>query len=336
MSDQTEIQNVQLEENQEAVENNENENQTEASSSSSNEVQTLIEESVEGIKEILPEEITNPYHQRYYLRYGEGEKTTPLDLKGTKAFLEQMGFDGGELKQARSGKDTSKKLQVNLLPDQLKMHCSYCGSEIVGVEYNRLPDGRLRCSTCSNTLVTQLSDVEQICKRVLSNMDKFFGASINVPIEIKVTTENKIKKRLGIPLGTLDPSSMLILGAAIFKKDQYKIVLENGAPRLSLIATFAHELTHIWQYVHWDANKKFRQCPKSKRLFVYEGMAKWVEIQYLYLIGESDLAQREEMITRKRTDEYGIGFCLYESRYPLSRESIICDETPFTLDHYPL
>jgi hypothetical protein len=102
-----------------------------------------------------------------------------------------------------------------------------------------------------------------------------------------------------------------------------------------LIATFAHELTHIWQYTHWDNNEYLKKCASSKRLLIYEGMAKWAEIQYLYLIGETNVAKREEYITRNRKDEYGIGFCLYEDTYPLTREAMFCEETPFTPDKYP-
>ena len=47
-------------------------------------------------------------------------------------------------------------------------------------------------------------------------------------------------------------------------------------------------------------------CPKNKRLLIYEGMAKWVEIQYLYLVGETAVVRREEYITRNREYEYGI------------------------------
>ena len=71
-------------------------------------------------------------------------------------------------------------------------------------------------------------------------------------------------------------------------------------------------------------------------IVIYEGMAKWVEIQYLYLIGETNVARREEIITRNREDAYGLGFCLYEERYPLTREAMSCQETPFTPDRYPL
>ncbi len=179
------------------------------------------------------------------------------------------------------------------------------------------------------------AETEELCRRVIVNLDNFFGATIDVPVSIEVTNERKLKKKIGMPLGTKDEQSILVLGVAINKKKKYSIILENGAPRISLIATFAHELTHIWQYTHWDNKKGFKKCPKSKRLLIYEGMAKWAEIQYLYLIGETAVARREEEITRQREDEYGIGFCLYEDRYPLTREAMVCDDTPFTPDSYP-
>jgi hypothetical protein len=217
-----------------------------------------------------------------------------------------------------------------------QMYCSYCGAAITGVEFYRLPDGRMRCTTCSSTVIQSKAEVEALCKRVIANMENFFGASINVSVSIEVVDERKLKKKIGIPLGIKDTQSMLILGVAINKNKKYSIILENGAPRISLIATFAHELTHIWQYTHWDNNKEFRKCPPSKRILIYEGMAKWAEIQYLYMIGETSAARREEFITQNRQDEYGIGFRLYESQYPLSREAMFCENTPFTPDRYPL
>ncbi len=288
----------------------------------------------QAIEQDLP--VVEPYHETYYLRYGTGKRITPQDLQGTKAFLQTLGFDGGELCQARTGKDKAENFRSADKNKGNQMYCSYCGNEISGVDFYRLPDGRLRCTTCSRTVVRSKAEVEDVYRRVLTNLENFFGAAIDVPVSIEVMDERKLKKRMGIPLGTRDSQSVLILGVAISKKKKYSIILENGAPRISLIATFAHELTHIWQYTHWDNRKNFKKCPKSKRLLIYEGMAKWVELQYLYLIGETNAAKREEAKTRNRQDEYGIGFCLYEDRYPLSREAMSCEETPFTLDRYPL
>lgn len=276
-----------------------------------------------------------PYHQRYYLKYREGKRNTPLDLQGAKSFLQTIGFDGGELRQARKRKNCAEQFRRRGDNKNNQMYCSYCGTEIFGVDYYNMPDGRMRCNTCSNSIVESKSEVEALCQRVIDNMDGFFGAKIDVPVSIEVVDERKLKKKIGISLGTKDSQSVLILGVAINQKKKYSIILENGAPRISVIATFAHELTHIWQYTHWDNNKALKQCPKSKRLLIYEGMAKWAEIQYLYLVGETVVAKREEAITRNRQDEYGIGFCLYEDYYPLTREAMNCDETPFTPDRYP-
>lgn len=275
-----------------------------------------------------------PYHDRYYLKYREGKRNAELDLEGTQKFLQEIGFDGGELRQAREGKLCAENLHNADNHKGNQMRCSYCGAEISGVEFHRLPDGRVRCNTCSNTVVKTKSEIEELCQRVITNLDSFFGATIDVPISIEVVDERKLKRKIGI-VGTRDSQSMLILGVAINKNKKYSILLENGAPRISLIATFAHELTHIWQYTHWDNNKNLKKCSNSKRLLVYEGMAKWAEIQYLYLVGETTVARREETITRNRQDEYGVGFCLYEERYPLSRETMKCGETPFTADKYP-
>ena len=277
-----------------------------------------------------------PYHERYYLRYGDGSRTMEMDLSGTSAFLQSIGLDGGELRQARMGKDVSESLKSSSEASANQMYCSYCGNEVSGVDFYRLPDGRIRCTTCSNSIVKTKAEIEKICQRVIDNLDNFFGANIDVPVSIEVLDERKLKKKIGVPLGTRDDQSILILGVAINKKKKYSILLENGAPRISLIATFAHELTHIWQYTHWDDKKGFKKCSKNKRLIIYEGMAKWVEIQYLYLIGESAVAKREELITRNRQDEYGIGFRLYEDAYPLSREAMMSEETPFTTDRYPI
>ncbi|MBR4864566.1 MAG: hypothetical protein IKU07_08315 [Oscillospiraceae bacterium] len=276
-----------------------------------------------------------PYHERYYLKYREGKRNTPLDLNGTMAFLQEIGFDGGELRQAREGKNRAESFRNADKNKNNQMYCSYCGAEIAGVEFFRLPDGRMRCTTCSSTVVKSKAEMEELCQRVITNLDNFFGATIDVPVSIEVVDERKLKRKIGAPLGTRDSQSLLILGVAINKRKKYSIILENGAPRISLIATFAHELTHIWQYTHWDNKKNFKKCAKSNRLLIYEGMAKWAEIQYLYMIGETNVARREEYITRNRQDEYGIGFCMYEDMYPLTREAMSCEDTPFTPDKYP-
>ena len=65
-------------------------------------------------------------------------------------------------------------------------------------------------------------------------------------------------------------------------------------------------------------------------------MAKWVEIQYAYLINEPAVAKREEIITSYREDEYGYGFLRYRAAYPFSEGTVITKPTPFLNCEEPL
>ena len=122
---------------------------------------------------------------------------------------------------------------------------------------------------------------------------------------------------------------------ATFKTQDYTIYVENGAPRNAFIATLVHELTHIWQYTTWNEKELMARYGGDLMPAVYEGMAKWVEIQYMLLIGEQAHARREELITRARDDEYGRGFLYYVTRYPLSTTQSTL-RTPFEHIHEPL
>ena len=215
-----------------------------------NEEKTLFEEMQDVVQgenppaEDVPQELNkkiSPYHERYYLRYHNSKRNAPLDLEGTKAFLDSIGFNGGELKQARDGKKNAEIFKSVDKNKNNQMICSYCGTEISGVEFYRMPDGRLRCTTCTNSVVESKEEIKEICQRVIENMENFFGATINVPVSIEVLDSKKLKKKIGVQLGTRDGQSSLILGVAGNKKGKYSMLLEKGTPRISLMATFAHE-----------------------------------------------------------------------------------------------
>ena len=74
------------------------------------------------------------YHERYYLKYGEGKRNSALDLDGTKAFLQEIAFDGGELRKAREGKNYAENLRNAEQNKNNQMYCSYCGAEIAGTK----------------------------------------------------------------------------------------------------------------------------------------------------------------------------------------------------------
>ena len=80
------------------------------------------EQSEEAPAEEQPEEEAPPkdltrYHNRYYLLYGDDHEPARFDTKGTIGFLESIGVTGGELGQARRGKELSS-LYENLAGEQ--------------------------------------------------------------------------------------------------------------------------------------------------------------------------------------------------------------------------
>jgi hypothetical protein len=166
-------------------------------------------------------------------------------------------------------------------------------------------------------------------------MELFFGAVIDVPVSVEMIEERKLKKKISKGLSK-PPKDSLILGVAVEHKGSYTIYVENGIPRASLIATVAHELTHIWQYTHWKRSFIKKRYGAKMSLIVYEGMAMWTEIQYLYHIGEANIAKRSEILTMAREDEYGMGFLLYVDKYPLAKETKAFIETPFSAGMEPL
>ncbi len=252
-----------------------------------------------------------------------------LDLAGAMEFLQ--GYVCGEswLRQVRKGKDIADRLAGK--PNQAGRHyCDFCGAELLGTEFEVLADGRERCRVCGRTAIKTEAEFAKIYQDVLKNLGSFYGVQITAPVKVRMVNAKKLHKHLGktfVPTGNADGR---VLGVAIrSKKEGYTILVENGSPRMASTMTIAHELTHIWQYLNWDMAAIRKKYGAQQELQVYEGMAKWSEIQYAYLIGESATARREELITRARPDEYGIGFNKYVTKYPLSKGTCLEGETPF-------
>lgn len=278
-----------------------------------------------------------PYHERYYTLFGSDVEPPFIDLAGTKEYLSHICTDANPLKQAREGKKIADYIEATFKPGRPDArYCDFCGTEIYGVEYETLADGRDRCINCSKTAIKTGEEFKKIFYDVKRNMESFFGIRINAGIKVEMVNSRILHKRLGKAFIPTPKSDGRVLGVAISDKTGYSLLVENGSPRMASMLTMAHELTHIWQYVNWDDKKIRKKYGKNMRLEVYEGMAKWVEIQYAYLINEPATAKREEIITSHRNDEYGYGFLKYRANYPFSLGTVITRATPFMNGETPL
>ena len=278
-----------------------------------------------------------PYHKRYYLLYGNDTEPSSLDIMGTLDYLSMLGLENNPLKQTRVGKEISDLAEASFTPGKANSrYCDFCGCEIYGVEYETLADGRERCNNCGRTAIKTGEEFKKIFEDVKRNLESFFGIKINAGIRVEMVNSKKLHKALGKTFIPTPKSDGRVLGVAISDKSGYTLMIENGSPRISSMLTIAHELTHIWQYLNWNNKKIVKKYGKKLRLEVYEGMAKWVEIQYAYLINEPAVAKREEILTAIRRDEYGRGFLRYLANYPFSLGTVVVKNTPFMFISQPL
>lgn len=297
---------------------------------------TKDEESSEEVQD-SDEKIIKPYYKNNYLLFGFDEEMEKLDITGTIEYLGRMGMDNNSLEQARNGESEYENAVIDTSKQGIsKRYCDFCGCEIIGIEYETLADGRDRCMRCGRTAIKDEEEFVKLFNDVKRNMESFFGININARVKVEMVNSQKLHKKLGMTFVPTAEMDGRVLGVAIKEKSGYTLMIENGSPRISSILTMAHELTHIWQYINWNEKDILKTYGKDLRLEVYEGMAKWVEIQYAYLINEPKTAILQQYHTLQRNDEYGRGFVRYAVKYPLSKGTYIERETPFSHKKNPL
>lgn len=272
------------------------------------------------------------YQEKCYLKFGFDEIDARLRIEDVRDYLHLRGYCNNALAEARSRKAVFEKK-----PDLAATNCcDFCRRPLSGASFERLSDGRVRCNDCSATAVTTLEECGEIFHRLLEMMEILYGITFTVPIRVTMTDARTIAKGYGCIFKPSTDYSARVLGYARKQGEDYSIVMENGSPRLEMMDTIVHELTHVWQYLNWDAReigKLYRMgqsaCDGRACDAIYEGMATWTSIQYMYQIGETYHAQLEEERIREDTGVYGIGFSLYQERYPLVKDLSLMKYTPF-------
>jgi hypothetical protein len=263
-----------------------------------------------------------------YLDFGGAPSAAGLDLDGTQVYLESLGFGRGPLIQAREALAARREVEYTF--DALgSRYCDFCFVQLMGGEYEILKDGRERCSRCSRSVLSTHEQFVEEFHQVRRNMEAAFGISLSVPVIVRMVNAKEIARRSGEPFTPTSGVDSRVLGFVKKTGDGHEFYIENGAPRLAAVTTIAHELTHIWQYANWDEAAIAARYGSENRLMVYEGMATWVEIQYLLGIKDVERARREEAFALARDDVYGDGFKVFAERYPLQVDGDASEDSPF-------
>lgn len=268
------------------------------------------------------------YQEECFLKFGFHEIDKRIQLEETRQYLRVRGFSNNALTKARH----RDGLEFTVIDLEAVNHCDFCGMPLSGVSYERLSDGRVRCNDCGATAITSVEEFKKIFYQVLEMMQNFYGTEYKTPIIVKTADAKTIARGAGSVYRPSTEMTARVLGYAQRKGKIFNLMVENGSPRLATIETMAHEMTHIWQYLNWDDRAIRAQYPeKWQRDIVYEGMAVWAAVQYLYLIGENSYAKQQEELESRREDVYGIGFRMYLEKFPLIKDSSLVRYSPFTI-----
>ncbi|MBR4445248.1 MAG: hypothetical protein IKS37_05085 [Solobacterium sp.] len=277
------------------------------------------------IEILIPEENTE-YLRRCFLKLGFDEIDSRFDLEGLAVYMNRHGWTNNDLTHSRK-REPEEAVHMDL---QAELICDFCGKPLSGVSFEKLQDGRIRCSECSRTAINSVEEFRELAERTEVMMENIFGITYKRIIHIETADARTIARQSGSIFRPGPGFASRVLGFARRQGDKYSILIENGSPRLASIETFSHEMTHIWQYLNWDDKEMTKLYGNQKlRLIVYEGMAVWASIQLLYAIGETDFAREQEMIYASRKDEYGEGFRLYREKYGFVTNGDAPMHTPF-------
>ena len=263
------------------------------------------------------------YDDSCFLKFGFDEIEPTIALEELQTYLNSHGFGKNSLYEARK-----PKISVEPVVEGSE-RCDFCGCYLTGVQYERLEDGRIRCGRCSASAVTDINVFRELFSDTMTLISENFNMLLESGIQIMTVdakTLGKLSKVLFRPTPDYDGR---VIGLARQTGHGYELYIENGSPRLSTIATMAHEATHIWQYQNWKKKQIRAEYGRKNELAVYEGMAVWVEIQVLYILGEFTYAAEQEHLSTSRTDEYGKGFRWYLKQYGMSRNGTEIRKNPF-------
>lgn len=268
------------------------------------------------------------YQRECYLKFGFDEIDHRIELDLVRKYLNARGWaKNSSVSLARTREQFLPGTFLYIDPENV---CDFCGTPLTGISYDILDDGRIRCNNCTATAITTPEEFRELFQHTLGFMQSFYNINFKHTITVKTVDAATIARGAGMVFRPSTEFAARVLGYAQRQKNDYRLLVENGSPRLATVATMVHEMTHIWQYLNWnEARIRALYGNGVKRDIVYEGMAMWAEIQYLYLIGETSYAMVQEQQTRAREDIYGIGFNLFTQRYPLIKDASLVRNSPF-------
>ncbi len=254
-----------------------------------------------------------------YLRFGKEEIGGLFALEETGQLIQAV-LPNSSLRTVRQNIVEMEPLNTIDQEDVEKKQCDFCARHYRATEFEQLDDGRDRCLHCKKSAINYVSELPVLEKQIRHYFSEELQVQLRRHIHIEFLNSRAIHELSGIPFIPTPQYDPRIVGkASIDDKKNITVYLENGAPRIQALTTLAHEFVHVWQFdnlnVHYMTIEEL------------EGLASWVEVHFVKMLGEREYAEFLHQQLMKRQDEYGEGYRQMVQR--LERSSQL--ETPFDL-----
>ncbi len=184
--------------------------------------------------------------------------------------------------------------------------CLYCG-RFIGDKHNRggqtYPDGRTVCNLCLASAINNRAEAELIFDEVKMRLGQLGIIIVNDRIKLHLADRNKLARYMGDEMASANESGFVehkFTRRADRAVDQsFDIYILDGMPRMHFIATAAHELMHVWQYLN---------CPLDNDVAMCEGSCNYAAYLVLRQIGGREAGYIVETFRQSDDPIYGEGF----------------------------
>lgn len=228
--------------------------------------------------------LTYPELPHAFLKLGYKRVPNIFDTSTVHAVLQRIAADISSGHRKLNG-------DLSIAKPENAEYCSFCG-RLIEVTKWRFDDKRFMCEDCYKHHTNERKEIEELLKEAYNNLESAYGITVPKGIKIKFKSADSIRKVIGIT----SPSGR-VLGLYVPKKKE--VWVERGGPKVCVLSTLLHELTHAWQYANLNVD--------GIELKYIEGHSTYVEIECMRRLGQERFADFNERCIMEQGDVYTDG-----------------------------
>jgi len=171
--------------------------------------------------------------------------------------------------------------------------CEICGAP-VGTKPVTFADGRIVCTRCYQTALTNAREANELFEQVLDQLGSVLHLQLNIRPKLSLVDHARLMELARTVAQENGHEPERVMGLFMRQGRKRFIYLQEDLPRILFIQIVAHEFAHAWQG---------ENAPLLADPILREGFAEWVAYHMLQELG----AQKKVVQMLQRQDLYGQG-----------------------------